>query len=193
MQLLYDHICSITSISEGEFEKAYAYFSRLEMKKGKKLIRPEQYVLEQYFVSKGCLHTFLKDEKEHEHTIQFAIENWWASDYFAYFTGEKSKLYVECLEDSILLKISKNDLKKVYKLVPSFERFFRIQLEKAFVSFQRRILSNLSEPAESRYLNFIETYPSVEQRVKNYQIASFLGIAPESLSRVRKNIQKKGI
>lgn len=126
------------------------------------------------------------DHKGKEHTLQFAEEGWWVSDYLAYYQGNTSSLHVECLENCQLLKVSKADLIEVFDKINSLERFFRRQLENSFVAFQQRILSNLQDTAEERYAAFIQKYPSIEQRVKNYQIASYLGIAPESLSRLRK-------
>ena len=135
---------------------------------------------------------FISD-KDKEYTVQFAVEDWWASDYIAYYSGEKSNLNVECIEDSELLSINKEALELLLKKIPVLECFFRRQLENAFVAFQKRILSNLHQTAEERYRAFLANYPNIEQRVKNYQIASYLGITPESLSRIRKQQSKSGV
>ncbi len=153
-----------------------------------------QYVRHQYFVLEGCLRTYLIDSLGKEHTIQFGVENWWVSDYIAYYKEVPSIFNIECLEDCKLLKVSKEKLMLLFESHHNVERYFRKQLENAFVAFQTRILSSLNLSAEERYQSFITTYPDIEQRVKNYQIASYLGITPESLSRIRKqksNILKK--
>lgn len=154
--------------------------------RGQYLIQPGHFVHHQYFVLAGNLRTFMIDHKGKEHTLQFAEEGWWVSDYLSYYQSIPSALHVECLEDCHLLKVSKSDLTQSFDQIPALERFFRKQLENAFVAFQQRILSNLQDTAEQRYSTFVKKYPSIEQRVKNYQIASYLGIAPESLSRLRK-------
>lgn len=118
----------------------------------------------------------------------FAIEEWWIGDFMAYHTDTPATLYVECLEDSSLIMISKNILKKLYEQVPALETFFLRKLERAYDANHRCILSMLKDPADKRYADFLKQFPSIEQRVKNYQIASCLGIAAESLSRIRKQL-----
>ena len=185
MHPLYQHISNRVEISEEEFDQFAPLFSQDHYSRKQLLIRPGQEVNHQYFVLKGCLRTFMIDQNGKEHTVQFAIENWWTSDYIAYYTTEPSVLHVECIETCELLKVRKSDLEEVFKTSPLLERFFRKQLEGAFVAFQERILSNLYMSAEERYSVFLHSYPNIEQRVKNYQIASYLGITPESLSRLR--------
>ena len=186
MHPLYNHIINRVDLSEKEFEQILSLFKQVHLSRKELLIQPGQEVTHQYFVVKGCLRTFMIDHEGKEHTVQFAIENWWCSDYIAYYNSEPSVLYVECIEDCELLEVRKNDLMSNFKGTPKLESFFRLQLESAFVAFQKRILSNLHMTAEARYTSFLKSYPNIEQRVKNYQIASYLGITPESLSRLRK-------
>ncbi|OJJ16273.1 hypothetical protein BKI52_33810 [marine bacterium AO1-C] len=186
MHPLLTHITEQINITETEFAQSLEYFEQVHFKKKALVIRADELVDRQFFVLKGCLRSYLLDDQEREHTVQFAIENWWVSDFTAYFTGAKSILYVECLENCVLLSIHKSTLERLYKEVPTLEKFFRRKLENAFVSFQKRIISNLYKTAEERYQEFITNYPNIEQRVRNYQIASYLGITPESLSRIRK-------
>jgi len=186
MHPLLAHITEQITITEAEFAQSLTYFEQVNFKRKALVIKANELVAKQFFVVKGCLRSYLLDDQEREHTVQFAIENWWVSDFTAYFTGAQSILYVECLEDCELLSIHKNILEQLYKEVPNLEKFFRRKLENAFVSFQKRIISNLYKSAEERYREFIANYPNIEQRVRNYQIASYLGITPESLSRIRK-------
>lgn len=186
MHPLLTHITEQINITETEFAQSLAYFEQVHFKKKALVIRADELVARQFFVVKGCLRSYLLDDQNREHTVQFAIENWWVSDFTAYFTGAKSILYVECLENCELLSIHKNTLEQLYREVPTLEKFFRRKLENAFVSFQKRIISNLYKTAEERYQEFMANYPNIEQRVRNYQIASYLGITPESLSRIRK-------
>ena len=185
MHPLHHHIQSQVSMSEENFEKLLKIFVPTDYSKGQTIIKPNNSITHQYFVLSGCLRTYLIDAKGKEHTLQFAIENWWVSDYIAYYNSEPAIFHVECLEDSHLLKVNKSALTALFDEMPLVERFFRRQLENAFVAFQKRILTNLNNTAEERYRMFTERYPDIENRVKNYQIASYLGITPESLSRLR--------
>ena len=174
------------SFKESDFNEVLKEFEVVSFRKKHNLINKDQQVKHQYFVLNGCLRTYLIDSSGKEHTIQFAVEGWWVSDYIAYYKEGPSIFNIECLEDCRLMKVSKGQLVSLFSSVPALEGYFRRQLENAFVAFQTRILSSLYMPAEDRYDSFIKTYPDIEQRVKNYQIASYLGITPESLSRIRK-------
>lgn len=186
MHALQQHILNKIALTEHEFQKVLGHFESVELKKGSRLINHGSIIKHQYFVVKGCLRTFMIDSSGKEHTIQFAIENWWVSDYISYYKAVRSLLTVECIEDCELLKINIDDLNLLFDELPQVERFFRKQLENAFVAFQMRILSGLYQTTEKRYEDFVKNYPDLEKRVKNYQIASYLGITPESLSRLRK-------
>ncbi len=186
MHSLFAHINRQIDLSEVEFESFLSHFETLDYSKGHRLIQPGQHVEHQYFVLKGCLRTFLIDSLGKEHTMQFAVEGWWVSDYIAYYRGTSSIFHVECLENCELMKVSKSRLESVFNTMPLIERYFRRQLENAFAAFQLRILSSLNLTAEERYSQFIKVYPDIEKRVKNYQIASYLGVTPESLSRLRR-------
>ncbi|MFM9945941.1 MAG: Crp/Fnr family transcriptional regulator [Bacteroidia bacterium] len=142
------------------------------------------------FVTKGCLKTYSTDKNGDEHVFQFALEGWWASDMYSHLTGEPATYNIEAIEDSELVTMDLESRDKVLQLVPKYERFMRILLEKNYVASQRRVNSMLGSSAEERYLSFIKTYPQIVQRVPQHSIASYLGIAPESLSRIRKQMAK---
>lgn len=178
------------SLSNDEKDRIDASFTKVEVKKGTTIIKADDVVLHQYFVFSGCLRAFFVDSQGKEHTIQFAIKDWWISDYTGFFSSTKGILQIECLQDAILFKISRENMEKSYVEIPKLEGFFRKKMEKAFASFQKRILSNLAQSAKERYIAFVNTYPNIEQSVKNYHIASYLGITTESLSRIRKEIVK---
>ncbi|WP_435622741.1 Crp/Fnr family transcriptional regulator [Flagellimonas sp.] len=184
---LLQHINRQIALNEVDFNVFLDIFQTENYAKNHLLIHPNQKVEHQYFVLNGCLRTYLIDSSGKEHTMQFAVENWWVSDYLAYYKGGLSIFYVECLEACQLMKVRKQDLEEMFLSLPIIESYFRLQLENAFAAFQKRILSSLNLTAQERYSQFIQIYPDIEQRVKNYQIASYLGITPESLSRLRKN------
>lgn len=142
----------------------------------------------QNFVNKGCLRLFYIDENGFEHNIQFAVEDWWIGDMASFLTQKPASLYVEALEDSEVLQIDNATMENLYIKIPKLERFFRILLQNAFISFEQRILSNLSKSAEEKYLEFINKYPYMEQRLPQIHIASYLGITPEFLSKLKKKL-----
>jgi CRP-like cAMP-binding protein len=153
--------------------------------KGSVLIRQGQSVDKEYLVTKGCLRSFCIDKNGKEHTLQFAIKNWWMSDYIAIHTDEYATLTIECLTDATVIEFSTEALDGTLKLFPEFEPFQRTLLERHVVSLHRRILNQLQLTAAERYDLFIEQYPDIEQYCRNYHIASYLGVTQESLSRIR--------
>ncbi len=121
------------------------------------------------FIIKGCLRTYTIDENGFEHILMFGIENWWVGDLYSFLTQTPASFFIDALEDSEILQISKDNLDKLYERVPKFERFFRLILQNAFIAQQNRINQNLSFTAEQRYLDFIKKYPQLEQRISQKQ------------------------
>lgn len=161
---------------------------KLNLKKGVTILKADDKVISQYYVYNGCLRTYFIDKSGKEHTLQFAINDWWISDYTAFFTTTKAVMHIETIEEATIYQISKKNMEDLFIEIPQLETFFRKKMEKAFASFQNRILANLAQSAKERYVSFINTYPNIEQTVKNYHIASYLGITTETLSRIRKEI-----
>lgn len=174
--------------SKEELQKIEGLLQEVQLKKGELLLSKGQTVLFTHFVCSGCLRTFYIDDSGKEHTLQFAVKNWWISDYSAFFNTGVSVMNIECIQEATIYKLSRKDMLQLYTDMPKFETFFRKKLEKRFMALQKRVLNNLALTAKERYLDFIKTYPNIEQNVKNYHIASFLGITTESLSRIRKEI-----
>lgn len=174
--------------SEKEIQLINNAFQKVKFNKGAVLIEEGETVNTQYFIMEGCLRSYRINKLGKEFTVQFGVKDWWISDYTAFFSSEKAIMTVEVIQDAILYKITNEQKEFLYDQVPKIEHFFRLKLEKAFASFQKRIIANLSLTAAERYINFITTYPNIEQSVKNYHIASYLGITTESLSRIRKEL-----
>ncbi|MBF4985538.1 Crp/Fnr family transcriptional regulator [Nonlabens mediterrranea] len=165
----------------------------INLKKGSSLLQAQDTVYHQYYVDQGCLRTYYIDNAGREHTIQFAINDWWISDYTAFFNTGNAIMNIETIQDTTVYKISRSNMEELLQEIPQLETFFRKKMEGAFASFQKRILASLSQTARERYLSFITTYPNIEQSVKNYHIASYLGITTESLSRIRKEIAHSSV
>ncbi|MFT4736375.1 MAG: CRP-like cAMP-binding protein [Cyclobacteriaceae bacterium] len=140
------------------------------------------------FVMEGCFKMYMVDTNAKEHNLQFAIENWWIGDISSFHTEQPSKLYIEAIENSVILQINKEDQLKLFVEYPKFNRIFRVITENALVSTQRRVLQNISSTAEERYLDFMARYPHLFNRISNIQIASYLGVTPEFLSTIRKRL-----
>ncbi len=182
------HVSSYIDLSHEEKEEFTGILIEKKISKKQFLIQPGDRVVEEFYVVKGCLKAYYLDEMSNKHILQFAIEDWWISDFEAFFNDLPAQLHIECLEDSVLLGIHKDSLDTLYERIPQFERFFRIKTTNAFVSLRSRILSSLQKNSKQRYIEFCEAYPNIEQRVANYHIANYLGIKPESLSRIRKEL-----
>ena len=176
------------TFSDAEIKIIESVFHKMDCKKGEVLLRADDIVDTQYYIYNGCLRSYHIDAHGKEHTVQFGVNDWWISDYTAFFSSSKSVMNIEVLKDAILYRLSHDDKEFLYAQIPQIESFFRKKLERAFAAFQKRILSNLSQTATERYINFINKYPNIERSVKNYHIASYLGITTESLSRIRKEL-----
>lgn len=163
-------------------------FHKETYKKGAILLKAGNVVDAQYYILDGCLRSYHIDSQGKEYTVQFGCYDWWISDYTAFFSTSKSIMTIEVLQDATLYKISKEDKAFLYLKIPKVETFFRIKLERAFAAFQKRILASLSQSATERYINFVNTFHNIQQCLKNYHIASYLGITTESLSRIRKEL-----
>ena len=145
---------------------------------------------EHIFVASGCLRSFYKTENGKEHTIQFAIKNWWISDYITLYTNNKSVVSIESVTHSKVMVIDNRKVEEFYNEYPQFETFQRKNFEKRIAALQNRILSLLTLSASEKYNQFIKDYSEFEKIIPNYQIASYLGITPQSLSRIRKERSK---
>lgn len=160
-----------------------------------KRVRKRQYILQQgdlcknlAFVEKGALRSYTFDEKGNEHILQFALEGWWISDIYSFLTQEPSDYNIDAIEDSELLLITNPGLEELYERVPKFERYFRLLTQSNMVAMQKRLTGSLSKTAEEKYLNMLAAYPNIVSRVPQHMIASYLGITPETLSRIRKRL-----
>ncbi|WP_435315636.1 Crp/Fnr family transcriptional regulator, partial [Cellulophaga fucicola] len=143
------------------------------------------------YVTKGCFRVFTIDQQGKEHVLYFAVKDWWITDIDSFTNQNTSFLSIQALEDSKVLLINHTDKERVYKEIPAVEKLFRIMTQKTLVSLQRRMIRNLSETADERYLNFINTYPEIAQKLTNLQLASYLGISHEFLSKIRNKIVLK--
>lgn len=163
-----------------------------------KKLRKKQYLLQEgdvckytAFVEKGILRSYTIDNKGSEHVVQFAFDGWWIGDQYSFLTGEPSTFNIDALEDVELLLLSKDAEERMMEKIPKMERYFRILLQNSLVSMQQRIAGSLSKNAEERYSELILSCPTIPRRVPQHMMASFLGITPETLSRIRRQLSIK--
>ena len=191
MEDLINKIKSSTTLSSKAEEYVVSIAKEKSVSKGDVLIGQGQAVKNTYFVKEGCIRSYCIDKNGKEHTLQFAIKNWWISDFIAIYTNELSTLTIECITDSNIIEFNAEKLNGIYSIFPEFEAFQRKNLERHVVSLHKRILNQLQLTAAERYELFLHQYPDIEQYTPNYHIASYLGITQQSLSRIRVENAKK--
>ena len=188
LDLLRNNLLEKVNISSEEMELLAPYFRPKSLKRKKDLNRIGEVCRDIAFVTKGSLRAYSIDDKGIEHVSQLALENHWIADLYSLLSGTPSEFAIGAMEDSELLLLSAPDLDRIYLKVPLMERFFRKLLEKAYVTTLQRFNSTISEPADIRYKRLMQNHPDLLQRVPLIHIASYLGITPESLSRIRKKL-----
>ncbi len=191
MEDLINKIKSSTTLSSKAEQYVISIAKEKLVSKGDVLIGQGQAVKNTYFVKEGCIRSYCIDKNGKEHTLQFAIKNWWISDFIAIYTNELSTLTIECITDSNIIEFNAEKLNGIYSIFPEFEQFQRKNLERHVVSLHKRILNQLQLTAAERYELFLHQYPDIEQYTPNYHIASYLGITQQSLSRIRVENAKK--
>lgn len=160
--------------------------------KRRQFILQESEICKHYtFVAEGCFKKFYVDERGTEHNLQFIAENDWVMEIDSFYAEKPSRVYIEAVEPSVIFQIQKSDLIELYIDNPKFSRTFKVITETRLVEFENRILQSISSTAEERYLSFLSQYPNLSSRLPNTQIASYLGITPEFLSKVRKDLSRK--
>jgi CRP-like cAMP-binding protein len=186
--LLKQNIASHISLSEAETEAFCNLFQQKIIKKKNFLLREAEVCKFEGFVTKGLFRVYHIDQNGFEQILYFAIENWWVTDIDSFTNEKPSQLYIEALEDSTVLIISKKDKEFAYANLPKIEKLFRVMTQKTHVALQRRMIENLSKTADQRYLDFIEKYPIIYSRLTNLQMAAYLGISHEFLSKIRRKL-----
>jgi len=166
------------------------HFVRTTLPAGELLQRAGDVARHAAFVASGCLRSYVIDAGGKEHIIQFAPETWWLADGASLMTGKPSQYFVDAVEESVLLLIAPASHQAILERVPGFAVAFRTGLQKHNAAKDERIVTALSSSAEERYCEFLERYPSLVQRVPQRMLASYLGVSPETVSRIRKKLSR---
>ena len=190
-ELLLQSIAKHITLSADEINYFVSLLKHRRIRKRQYLLQEDDVCKYTAFVISGCLRSYCVDKNGTEHIFQFAPEGWWMGDVHSFKTQEPSRMNIDALEDSELFLISKEDMDSFYASVPKYERFSRIILENAFVTHQERIMQSICFTAAERYDYFCNKYPFLAQRLPQTHIASYLGITPEFLSKLRKQIAKE--
>ncbi|MDA3616813.1 Crp/Fnr family transcriptional regulator [Polluticaenibacter yanchengensis] len=183
--LLRRHIEEIISLTDEEFQTIISFFHYKEIKKKDYLIKAGKNVTSEYFVIKGLLKAFMNDDQEKEHIVQFAMENWWISDYPAYKIQGSGELCVQALENCIVYELNQANKHELCTLVPKMHQFHGEKAFSGYVALQKRVLSLLKNSAKEKYHLLLEQYPQLFQRVSKTMIAHYLGVSRETLSRIQ--------
>ena len=180
------HMQIFTSISEEEFLDSVQYFEEFSVKKKEMIQRAGTISTYNYFIVSGCIRSFFINQKGVEQTIDFAIENWWMTDLFSYINQQNSEFYIQAVENSIIIKMSKANEEILCQKHPIFNSYFKQIYQKANAAAQMRSKYLKEFSKEEFYLHFKKNFPEFLQRVPQYLLASYLGFTPEYLSEIRK-------
>lgn len=184
----YENIKKYIDLSESEFTKLSSFYHIEEIQKNQMILSEGEICDFEGYILEGCFKIFYNEDNIKEHILYFAVEDWWVLDIGSFVSGTPSKLNIQALEDSKVIMISKEQKEKLYQEMPQTERLFRLMNQKALESIQLRMISMLNKTADKRYLEFKSKYPTLEQRIPQHQIAAYLGISHEFLSKIRRKI-----
>ncbi len=191
IQKLISHFNSYLALSNEEIEAVTKRATERKIKRRQYILQEGDLCKHYNFIVSGCFKMYSVDNNGKEHNIQFGAENNWLADIGSLHSKKPSKLFIEAIEPSTILQIELKDLVFLYNSHPKFNLIFRVIIENSFIELQNRVLQNISNTAEERYISFLNQYPNLSNRLPNTQIASFLGITPEFLSNIRKSIATK--
>lgn len=183
-EILRQQIEKITPLTDKEFDYILSHFTLKKLKKHQFLLHEGDFVSNDHFVINGLIKAYYVNQEGKEHIMQFAMEDWWITDYQAYFNETKALLNIDCLESTQVLCLSLHNREKLCADMHKIEHFFRKKSNSGYVALQRRILSLLNSNAKERYEQLLQQYPTLFQRVPKTLIASYLGVSRETLSRL---------
>lgn len=190
--ILISHIQNKVSLTKEEKTELQSFFSVKKLKKKQYLLQEGDVCKCLSFVNKGLLKSYFTDEKGGENINMFAFEGWWISDFKSFINQEKAVLNIDAVEETELLMITLEDYDKLMLKIPVMDRYFRILYQNSLVTKDYRLIASNSYTAEEKYLQLVQKNPEMIKRVPHNLIASYLGLAPETISRIRKKILLKG-
>ena len=183
-----------SKINEMLTQEEFDFFANLmgsrTFSKKEIILREGQYCNHFFFIKKGLLYSYRTDEHADKIIIRLGFEGYWIADLYSFFSENPAIDTIEALEDTEVATLSRQSFEIACREIRKIERFFRIIFQNAYVATQHRLARKLGSDAQSRYLHLIKQHPDLLQRVPQYLVASYLGIKPQSLSRIRKNLSR---
>ena len=186
-----NYLSEILEVPKEEVAFCSNFYTLKEVSKHELLLQQGEICSDTFFVEKGLLRMYSLDKSGKEHLIQFAPENWLISDRSSTYFNQKSRYFIDAVEDSKIMILNNGFFTKMMEKFPKTAESNELLLQKHIRNLQNRVNSLLADTAEERYMNFIKMYPDILQRAPQWMVASYLGITPESLSRVRKELARK--
>lgn len=187
-EVLLSHIENKVDITDEQKNRIQSYFTLKKLRRKQYLLMEGDVCKSLSFVSKGLLKSYFLDEKGNEHINMFAFEGWWISDFNSFINQEKSVLNIDAIEETEVLMITLENYEKMMLEIPVMDRYFRILYQNSLVTKDYRLIVSNSYTAEEKYLQLAQKNPEMIKRVPHNLIASYLGLAPETVSRIRKRI-----
>ncbi|HXB95555.1 MAG TPA: Crp/Fnr family transcriptional regulator [Puia sp.] len=184
-------VAKYITLSGEEQDFFHSLLQHRKMRKKEFLLKEGEVCNFEAFILKGCIRTYYLDKDGLETILLFAVEEWWVSDICSFAERKPSNLFIETVEDSELLTIDYTSKMRLFEKIPAFERMFRLLVQRALGVLQQRFYESISLTAEERYRNFLEKYPLVAQRVPQHQIAHYIGVSPEFLSKIKSAMYRK--
>jgi CRP-like cAMP-binding protein len=188
VDILFKHIQDKVSLTAAEKERIQTFFIQKRLRKHQYLLQEGEVCKHLAFVAMGLLRTYNIDDKGDSHMSVFGWEGWWLSDFNSFLSGEPAVFNIDAIEDSTLLLISRADYDEITIEVPIMDRYFRILFQNSLVTKERRLMSSINTYCRRKYLQLLALDPKIVERIPQHLIASYLGIAPETLSRIKKNL-----
>lgn len=187
---LREHFAETDYFSDEEFEKFTSFLTVKYLKKKEFFTKQGELCRYLGFVNSGCLRAFHTDSRGDEFTMYFAFLNWWIGDKTSFYSGTPARFSIQVLEDCEVFQADKKRWEEALDNIPTFEKWYRVKTRKSYEATQQKIIDTQTESAEEKYVNLLTNSPEIVQRIPQHYIASYLGIKPQSLSRIRKNIFK---
>ena len=184
------HFADTDHFSDEVFDDFISYLTPVTLKKKEFFVTQGEHCRYLAFVNSGCLRAFHTDNKGDEFTMYFAFVNWWTGDKTSFYSDTPSRFSVQALEDTEVFRADKIKWEEALDKIPAFEKWYRVKTRKSYEATQQKIIDTQTETAEEKYLKLVKNAPEIVQRIPQHYIASYLGIKPQSLSRIRKNIFK---
>ncbi|WP_312792186.1 Crp/Fnr family transcriptional regulator [Sphingobacterium sp.] len=187
-KILFEHIEEKVHLNEKDKGLVMNFFKSKKLRKRQYLLQEGDMCKYISFVAQGLMKSYTVDEKGNEHINLFAWEGWWISDFASFIFGNEAKLNIDTIEDTTLLLLSRENYEKMLKDVPVMDRYFRILYQNSLAIKDSRLISANTHTAEEKYAMFLDTYPSISQRLPQNLIASYLGLSPETISRIKRRL-----